>query len=149
MRKTIKKAAAALADFWPAAVSGTELEFFARYNITNSQLISIVSIFFHHRYTMGELAGDLHVSMPTVTGLIDRLTKLKLVKRSISGQDRRKVYIELTPKGEALVESLKSLIRKKWEGFLSMLSPSEVKHFAAIIEKIKKYTIEQRADNEK
>jgi DNA-binding MarR family transcriptional regulator len=38
--------------------------------------------------------------------LVDRLTKRNLIRRRRSDQDRREVFLELTPKGERLLQEL-------------------------------------------
>lgn len=54
----------------------------------------------------GDLARSLSVTPPTITGLIDRLDRLALVRRSSDPHDRRLVRHDLTEKGERLVSCL-------------------------------------------
>ena len=49
--------------------------------------------------TMSRLSKELMVSNGNVTGVIDRLSKNKLVRRVRSKEDRRIQYIELTDEG--------------------------------------------------
>lgn len=49
--------------------------------------------------TMSELSRELMVSNGNITGVIDRLVNMDLVKRSRPAHDRRIQYIELTPRG--------------------------------------------------
>lgn len=148
MKKSIKDAASAIAEAWPALMSGTDIDFLSKNNITSSQLITLTTILFLHKCTMGQLSENLHVTMPTVTGLMDRLIKLKFVVRSKSNEDRRKVYIELTPKGKALIGNLQTIVRRKWERLLSVLSAAEVDSFQNIFRKVKNYIEEQRPKDE-
>jgi DNA-binding MarR family transcriptional regulator len=56
--------------------------------------------------TVGELATRLQTKHHSVVELIDRLEARQLVSRRRSQQDRRQVWIELTPEGERLIEAL-------------------------------------------
>lgn len=52
--------------------------------------------------TVRELAQRLRLVDPTMTTTISALEKKKLVKRSGSSEDRRRVHVFLTPTGKAL-----------------------------------------------
>lgn len=60
----------------------------------------------HGRVSVGELAERLQIAHHSAVGLIDRLTVEKLVKREHSKEDRRRVDVFLTKRGEALLETL-------------------------------------------
>jgi len=136
MREDIKKTIDAVAEFLPALMSGVQLEFFAKNNITNSQFITLMAIHHSGRCTMSRLAQGLHVAMPTVTGLIDRLIKSDLVTRVAGQEDRRQVYVELSAKGQKLIKDFKGVVRHRWGGLLSALEPDEVRAYGGILEKL-------------
>lgn len=56
--------------------------------------------------TVGELAEQLQVAHHSAVGLIDRLEKLRLAKRTASEEDRRKVIVSLTRVGRTVLEKL-------------------------------------------
>ncbi len=56
--------------------------------------------------TIGELAEQLHVKHHSVVGLVDRLVRRGLVRRGASMEDKRRVIVSLTARGEALIEKL-------------------------------------------
>ena len=56
--------------------------------------------------SVGEIAQRLHLRHHSAVGLLDRLEKRQLVRRSPSREDRRRVDIYLTARGEALLEKL-------------------------------------------
>ena len=56
--------------------------------------------------TVGELATRLQTRHHSVVELIDRLEARQLVSRRRSEQDRRQVWVELTPEGERILEAL-------------------------------------------
>jgi DNA-binding MarR family transcriptional regulator len=47
-----------------------------------------------------ELAGAVHLSQSALSRLIDRLEKHGLVERCLCGEDRRGIYVTLTPAGQ-------------------------------------------------
>lgn len=56
--------------------------------------------------TIGELAEQMRIAHHSAVGLVDRMETLKLVKRTPSAQDRRRVQVSLTRKGLKLLEKL-------------------------------------------
>lgn len=56
--------------------------------------------------TVSELAERLQLRHHSAVGLIDRLVEEKLASRRPSDQDRRRVLIQLTPRGERILEKL-------------------------------------------
>lgn len=49
--------------------------------------------------TLGDLADSIHCSRGNLTGIADRLEKAGLIERLRSKEDRRVVYIVMTPTG--------------------------------------------------
>jgi DNA-binding MarR family transcriptional regulator len=56
--------------------------------------------------TVGELAHRLQLRHHSAVGLIDRLVAEKLVARAPSARDRRQVFVQLTRRGESVLERL-------------------------------------------
>lgn len=65
------------------------------------------------RVSVGELAERLQVAHHSAVGLIDRLVIEKLVVREPSEEDRRRVFIALTPHGEEVLEKLAAAHREQ------------------------------------
>ncbi len=75
--------------------------------------------------TMGELASQLGVSLPTATDLVDRLVESgRLSRESIPG-DRRKVMVQLTPSAQEITDGALADRRAKVASVLDELSPRE------------------------
>lgn len=60
-----------------------------------------------------ELAERLQVKHHSAVGLVDRLVSEKLAIRTPSTEDRRRVQIRLTPRGERLLEGLSAAHREQ------------------------------------
>jgi DNA-binding MarR family transcriptional regulator len=63
--------------------------------------------------TIGELAERLQIRHHSTVGLVDRLEEQGLVERIPNEEDRREVFIGLTQKGVAVLESLASMHREE------------------------------------
>lgn len=74
--------------------------------LTTAQLRVLAVVRENPGISSGDLAKQLGVTPPTITGLIDRLARLKLVQRSSDAQDRRLVRHELTEQGETVCSRL-------------------------------------------
>jgi DNA-binding MarR family transcriptional regulator len=61
--------------------------------------------------TIGELAERLQLRHHSTVGLIDRLAAEKLVARVHSAQDRRRVFVQLSRRGENTLERLSTAHR--------------------------------------
>ncbi len=65
--------------------------------LTAPQILLLQTIRDKGQVTIGELANEVSLSQATVTSILDRLEKRKLVYRERSEQDKRKVHANLTP----------------------------------------------------
>jgi len=63
--------------------------------------------------TIGELAERLQVLHHSAVGLVDRLVSEKYVRRSPGREDRRKVCLALTPRGEVTLRRLSTVHREQ------------------------------------
>ena len=72
--------------------------------LTAPQILLLKSIHAKGQATIGELANDVSLSQATVTTILDRLEKRKLVYRERSTTDKRKVHVHMT---EQAIETLK------------------------------------------
>lgn len=84
---------------------------------------------------LGELAAQEHMSAPTLVAHADKLQALGLLERSRSDpNDRRRVTLHLTPRGEDVLKTLRER-RTAWLATrLEMLSPAALAAVEAAIE---------------
>jgi DNA-binding MarR family transcriptional regulator len=92
-----------------------------RHGLTMSQLLTLQLLdqAGQSSLSMSELAGELGVSLPTASGLVDRLVREKLVARKGSGEDRRVVLVTMTRAGRVVI---RRLLRVQGELLARMLS---------------------------
>jgi DNA-binding MarR family transcriptional regulator len=73
----------------------------AEMGLTTAQLRVLFLVRAEPGVTAGELASRLAVTPPTISGIVDRLVRLKLVRREDDSADRRLVRNHLTEAGDA------------------------------------------------
>lgn len=86
--------------------------------------------------TMSDIAKNASLSLSSVTGIVDKLVKAKLVKRIRSEEDRRIVQGSLTPEGNQIylvqIEHMHQVLRT----ILNMLTDEEQENFLKLFHKI-------------
>ncbi|WP_042352902.1 MarR family winged helix-turn-helix transcriptional regulator [Bacillus massiliigorillae] len=92
------------------------------------------------KQTASNLAISLSVTTGAVTGIVDKLVKSGLVKRTRDMKDRRVVYMEITEQGMKLLKPLREKRMRLMEGFLASLSESEMQILLQINRKLYNYT---------
>jgi len=105
---------------------------FGAMQVPPSQVLACVSIQERGGCTLSELRHEMHVTAPTITGIIDRLVRDGFVKRNVDTKDRRVKNVILTNKGLKLVEMFRNNIRKRWQHIL-IKRPEEIKNMEAVI----------------
>lgn len=83
-----------------------------------SQVLALVSIQERRGCTLTELKNEMHVSAPTITGIVNRLLRDGYITRERDVKDRRVVNVALTAKGSKIVQKFRDNIRKRWEYIL-------------------------------
>ena len=133
-RKDVSRAVAALL---PHIMRGMQLEFFVRRGITQTQFLMLAAIRAYGRCTMGTLARNLHVAMPTASGVVDRLVRGGFVRRAPQADDRRQVVVELTRRGQEFFRDFEAVIRRRWEEAFLSLEADELQAFYDVVTKLR------------
>jgi DNA-binding MarR family transcriptional regulator len=75
--------------------------------------------------TMSRLAELLNVSLPNITGLVDRMEERGLVERGRDADDRRLVTLKATSSGRATVEEIDQIRRQALASVLRQLTTEQ------------------------
>jgi DNA-binding MarR family transcriptional regulator len=86
--------------------------------------------------TPADLAGMANVTRATITGLIDTLQRDGFVTREHASGDRRMMQIQLTPKGQATVQSLLPGYFKQVADQMASLNEHDRKTLIRLLNKI-------------
>jgi DNA-binding MarR family transcriptional regulator len=76
-------------------------------------LLAIIGYPGREKVSIGELAERMQIQHHSAVGLVNRLAEQELVQRSANQDDRRQVFISLTPKGMQVLESLAGMHREE------------------------------------
>ena len=71
---------------------------------------------------MSKLASLLDVSLPNLTGIVDRMEEHGLIERDRDDADRRVVRVQSTPKGQAVVQEMEDARTRHMREILCALS---------------------------
>jgi DNA-binding MarR family transcriptional regulator len=104
--------------------------------LTARQGLILLSCDLEEAGTAAELASLYGLEASSITRLVDRLEKKRLIERTRSRSDRRKSILSLTPKGKAVLQRAVKiagpLAIATWKG----VSEEERKTLAAIVTKV-------------
>lgn len=107
-----------------------------RFGVTGPQLIALQELERLGRVPVGALAKSVHVSHPTMTGILDRLEKRGLVHRERDTLDRRRITATVTADGLALLEVAPSPLQDRFRSKLSRLEEWEQTQMLATLQRI-------------
>lgn len=90
------------------------------------------------KLSLSELSNRIHARNSTVTGIIDRMEREGLVRRSRSERDRRVVHIELTKKGREVASDIPVEPVHIFREVLAELSAEDAAHLRRILSSLAK-----------
>ncbi|MBU4304724.1 MAG: MarR family transcriptional regulator [Candidatus Omnitrophica bacterium] len=108
----------------------------ARGKVTAPQFVVLDSLYEKGVLKMGQLAAAQRISLPAMTGLVQRLCMLKLVKRLYDEKDRRVISIDLTPAGKQLVKTFRAQREKIIVEIFGRLTEQERREYLRIVLKL-------------
>lgn len=107
-----------------------------RADLTGPQLTVVKMLEQIGDLSLSELSERIRAQNSTVTGIIDRMEREGLVVRERSKEDRRVVYIRLTPKGRRLAEEIPVEPMEIFRSALETLTASETRELVRILGKV-------------
>ena len=128
-----KQVSLAIAQLMPHIIQGVHLDFLTSRSITQTQFLVLVAIHARTKCSMNVLASNMQVSMPTMSGIVDRLAKGKYLQRIEDPSDRRQVVVALTAKGKKVIEDFQAAVSARWQQVLQTLNQNELASFYQVI----------------
>ncbi|HTY49720.1 MAG TPA: MarR family transcriptional regulator, partial [Steroidobacteraceae bacterium] len=102
---------------------GRTLAALAGAGVTLPQVLLLKRIAARGASTPSELAGQMHMSLPSLSQMVDRLFRLQLVSRTESADDRRRTRLAVTLGGRALLRQVAKARSADYAAGLALLSP--------------------------
>jgi len=106
-----------------------------RRDITPTQLFVLECLSTCGNCKMHTLVGFLKVKFPAATAIIDRLVKTGYVVREHGQEDRRTVFVGLSPKGKKVLQEVDQQRRRGILQVFSRISGREREEYLRILEK--------------
>ena len=104
--------------------------------VTTGQLRLLRLLKHSDNCTMKELARLAGITMPTATGIVDRMVEGGLVVRVDDPDDRRVVRVKLTRRARGLIEKWRQLRGERIDSILTRLSKTDRARFVEAFETI-------------
>ena len=111
----------------------------ARGNVSFSQYCLLSFLREQKELSMSAVAQRMGHTTAAATGLVDRLEKLGHVSRAHGREDRRKILVQITASGAALVGEVRDDMVSNLLKMMAALDPHEQKTWLQIYEKIFTY----------
>lgn len=105
-------------------------------DITVDQWLLVENLYKHKRITHNELARLTSKDITTVSRIIELLVKKELVERQGSTDDRRKVFVQLTPAGVNKYKDVRPLVLEMRKTGWKNLSEDDYNELTRILDVI-------------
>jgi DNA-binding MarR family transcriptional regulator len=115
----------------------TELFLKEKYNLLHSHIDVMAALYFNGKVlTPTELYDALVFSSGGMTKVLKKLEAENYIVRELSGDDKRKVFVRLTPLGIKTIEESLNEIRKSKDDFFKILDKKEKQQLKSILKKL-------------
>lgn len=141
MPRSINKFADAIFTLLPKLLKGLmakQKDELTRGVITMPQFFVLHLIWEEGALKMTEIAHSLKVSLPAVSGLVDRLVSMGFAKRYYDSKDRRIIRIDLSKKGRMTLKRIESQRKRLMCSVFGKLTEKERRQYHKILNKLVK-----------
>lgn len=97
----------------------------SEYGVTAPQLLCLRAAAAGDHLTARDIARRIHLSASTLVGILDRLEGKGLIERLTDPADRRRAPLQVTSRGQALLERDPSPLGRRLTAALAQLGPNE------------------------
>jgi DNA-binding MarR family transcriptional regulator len=111
-----------------------------------SQALILQALMVQRESRMNDLARFLGLSKANASGLVDRLVKKGLLDREHGVEDRRVVFVRLTPRGQTVARGLAKVQRKGLAQMMRRIPEQNLKVFIETLEQMAMGMSEQQKD---
>ena len=132
----VREVAQEMAGLWPKIMRGVHAPSVFRLRLSSAQMLVLATLRELGECKVTTLAKEKGVSLPTITGLLDRLVKAGFVQRRRDETDRRAVLVSLSKKGERAFEQIRGVVREHWAGVAGELSNNEREELVRVFRRL-------------
>jgi len=106
-------------------------------DITLLQFHAIGIVYDYKRVSTGELSEEIGIAKASVTALVRPLVSSGWILREMQGDDRRMVYLRLTPHGCTSFRKLRNRKARTFESVIDGLGSKDKKQLLSILRELK------------
>lgn len=121
--------------------------YFGQLDLTFPQALILTTLREEGPMPISQLAQHTGSANSTVSGIVDRLEKLSLVKRERSEHDRRVIYVALTPEYEAMEQKMEPSVSAYLSQLLGALEEDQLDQIYQALDALD-HALEQVEDSE-
>ena len=107
---------------------------FGKVNLTFPQALALSVLGAEGPMPISKLAENMGSANSTISGIVDRLERLELVRRTRSDLDHRVIYVEATDRYIEVRNKAKAGVNEYFGGLLDTLKPEEREQIAHALE---------------
>lgn len=111
--------------------------------LTVPQITAIKFIAHRKKVTVSELSEEMNITKATVSGILNRLENMNIIKRIRSKEDKRIVYIVFSDEGLSLAKDIKHIMNNCFENIFSNVSKEDLisidKHLSSLLKVVEKH----------
>lgn len=108
------------------------------YQISHLEMDLINYVESHGPQKMKDISDHFHVKLSTLTSIIDKAERKRILKRVASKEDRRVVYLDITKKGKNIHAEFQAYLHQATEKISQTLEADTFSEFAAGIDTLSK-----------
>lgn len=105
----------------------------ATFELTSVQMMALAAITEKPGIDATRLSEVIDFDRATIGGVVDRLERKGLIRRTVSQQDKRSKLMKATPAGRALLEMSLPHVKRVQERLLAPLDPRERQTFLRLL----------------
>jgi DNA-binding MarR family transcriptional regulator len=106
-------------------------------DLTAAQLHTMIMVNMRGKLSMNELSDMLGVSPPSTSVMVDKLVEKGILARSQSDEDRRKVFVEISPRSVSVMTEVENAILQSFVELVEKIGPETAKKWAEVLEVVK------------
>lgn len=128
-----------------------ELDKYSKYlqenfRVTVPQIVTLREIYEHGPISFSELTHIVSLNNSTITGIVDRLERHNLVRRTRTARDRRRIDVVITPEGIDFLKQIPPPIQENLIQGLQEMSKEEIERILWSIDTIVELLHSKRDD---
>jgi len=105
-------------------------------SMPKSDFLALLMLERRGQATMSELASDIRAPQSTITGIVNRLAKKKLISRERDARDQRAIIASLTPEGAKVAAKVKEHLSELFSLVQSALTAEELAQLLRLAQKL-------------